>query len=129
MPENVGNAATFEELWVWKEARQLVRDVYSDFGKGRPSEYDFGFRSQIQRAAVSIMNNIAEGFERTAPAEFVRFLDIAKASSGEVRSMYYTAEDLAYVSSEVADQRRNKARAIASGVYSLQRRLKTKFEA
>ena len=89
----LGNARSFEELWIWKESRQLVKHVYSDFGTGKKSEYDFGFRNQIQRAAVSIMNNIAEGFERSTPPDFIRFLDIAKASCGEVRSMYYTAED------------------------------------
>lgn len=80
-------AQNFEELWNWKQARTLVKETYSDFGMGSPSEYDFSFRSQIQRAAISIMNNIAEGFERKAQTEFRRFLDIAKASCAEVRSM------------------------------------------
>jgi hypothetical protein len=53
-------AQSFEELWIWQQARKLVKQTYADFGKGSPSEYDFSFRSQIQRAAVSIMNNIAE---------------------------------------------------------------------
>jgi len=122
----LGNAQSFEELWICKEARQMVKHVYSDFGSGQKSEYDFGFRSQIQRAAVSIMNNIAEGFERSTPPDFIRFLDIAKASCGEVRSMYYTAEDLEYVSAEVADKRRITARRISGGIVSLQRHLKSK---
>jgi len=77
---------SFEDLRIWQEARVLVREVYTDFKDSR----DFGFRDQIQRAAVSIMNNTAEGFERRSDADFARFLDIAKGSSGEVRSMYYT---------------------------------------
>lgn len=128
MNANSGSAQTFEELWIWKESRRLVKEVYSDFGRGNPSEYDFGFRSQIQRAAVSIMNNIAEGFERSSPADFMRFLDIAKASCGEVRSMYYTAEDLGYVSSEISEVRRSQARKISGGIVSLQRHLKAKLK-
>ena len=62
------------------------------------------------------MNNIAEGFERKTPTEFRRFLDIAKASCGEVRSMYYVAEDLSYVSSEVARDRRDRLKGLAGGI-------------
>ena len=83
------NARCFEDLWIWQQARELVRAVYLDFGEGTPAARDFGFRGQIHTAATSIMNNIAEGFERTTRREFQRFLDIAKGSCGEVRSMYY----------------------------------------
>ena len=109
MNSDSGNAQTFEELWIWIEARKLVKDVYSDVGRGNPSEYDFGFRNQNQRAAVSIMNTIAEGFERSTPGDFIRFLDIAKASCGEVRSMYYTAEDLGYVTAEISVERKKSS--------------------
>ena len=57
-------AKRFEDLWIWQQARILVKEVYSDFGPRTPGERDFGFRDQIQRAGISIMNNIAEGFER-----------------------------------------------------------------
>ena len=117
-------AQSFEELWIWQQARELVKQTYSDFGKGSSSEYDFSFRSQIQRAAVSIMNNIAEGFERRAKTEFLRFLDIAKASCAEVRSMYYTAEDLEYVTSETATIRREFSKQISAGIASMMRSLK-----
>jgi len=89
-------AKRFEDLWIWQHARELVKEIYKDFDSGAGSK-DFGFRDQIQRAGVSIMNNIAEGFERSTDAEFARFLDVAKGSCGEVRSLYHTAEDLDYV--------------------------------
>jgi len=75
------------------------------------------------------MNNIAEGFEWKTQREFVRFLDIAKASCGEVRSMYYTAEDLSYVSVEKALERRESCRRIAAGIGSLQSHLRKAFDA
>jgi len=70
------------------------------------------------------MNNIAEGFERKTDIEFARFLDISKGSCEEVRSMYYTAEDLSYVSQEIAETRRTTARKIAAGITSLKKYLK-----
>jgi four helix bundle protein len=116
-------AKTFEGLWIWQQARMLVKDVYSDFGAGTPASHDFAFRSQFQRAAISVMNNIAEGFERSSDPEYRRFLDIAKASCGEVRSMYYAAEDLNYVLSETAEQRRESTRRLAAGIASLKTHL------
>jgi four helix bundle protein len=113
---------TFEDLRIWQEARTLVKEVYKDFLNCR----DFSFRDQIQSAAVSIMNNTAEGFERRSDADFARFLDIAKGSCGEVRSMYYTATDLEYVSSETAKERQERARNIASGIGSLLKHLRKK---
>src|SRR5918994_1500448 len=113
MGEN-GIAKSFEGLWIWQQARTLVKDVYSDFSRGTPAGQDFAFRSQFQRAAISVMNNIAEGFERSSDPEYVRFLDVAKASCGEVRSMYYIAEDLTYVLPEVADERRQRTRRLAA---------------
>lgn len=84
----------FEDIFVWQEARVMVALVYKQFSPLK----DYSFRDQIQRASVSVMNNIAEGFERSSDAEFKRFLYIAKASSGEVRSMLYLASDLKYIS-------------------------------
>jgi four helix bundle protein len=118
-------ARRFEDLWIWQQARSLVKEIYEDFNTGFGSK-DFGFRDQIQRAGISIMNNTAEGFERKSDIEFARFLDIAKGSCGEVRSMYYSAEDLNYVKPEVAESRRNKAKQIAGGITSLVTHLKLK---
>lgn len=111
-------ARRFEELWVWHQARELVKEAYEDF-RSEPGSTDYGFRHQVQKAAVSIMNNIAEGFERSTDPEFARFLDVAKGSCGEVRSMYYAAEDLSYVNPPIADTRRSKARQISAGLASL----------
>ena len=74
-------ARRFEELWVWQQARELVKEIYEDLRSGSGSK-DFGFREQIQRAGVSVMNNIAEGFERFTEIEFARFLDVARGSCG-----------------------------------------------
>ena len=111
-------AKRFEDLWIWQQARELVKEIYKDFRSG-PCSKDYGFRGQIQEAGVSIMNNIAEGFERCTDPEFARFLDIAKGSCGEVRSMYYTAEDLGYVDSATADMRRSRAKQTSAGIASL----------
>ena len=112
------NAKRFEDLWIWQQARALVRDVYSDFRSAR----DYGFKDQVQRAGVSVMNNIAEGFERRTNSEFARFLDIAKGSCGEVRSLYYAGEDLGYVDGDTASARRVVAMKIAAGIASLAKR-------
>jgi four helix bundle protein len=84
----------FEDLRIWQNARDLSVLVY----KVSKSLNDFRFRDQIQSAAVSIMNNIAEGFERKGNKELAKFLYIAKGSAGEVRPMSYLALDLRFLS-------------------------------
>ena len=111
----------FEELGCWKSARTLTVAVYQIRGA---LDKDFGLKDQLRRASVSIMNNIAEGFERSSDADFARFLDIAKGSSGEVRSMYYTAKDLRYVSLTIALKRRTTASELSAGISSLIRYLR-----
>lgn len=86
----------FEDILVWQEAREMVNMIYSNFKFCK----DYSFRDQIQRAAVSIMNNIAEGYERKGNKEFAKFLFIAKGSCGEVRSMLYLSLDLRYINKE-----------------------------
>jgi four helix bundle protein len=85
----------FEDLNVWKQARQLTQEVYR-LTKTEKFSRDFGLRDQIQRAAISVMSNIAEGFERGGNQEFGQFLYVAKASCGEVRSQLYVALDQGY---------------------------------
>ena len=80
----------FEDILAWQKARDLAKKIYGQFGNCK----DYGFRDLIQRAVVSIMNNIAEGFERKSNLEFKQFLYISKGSCGEVRSMLYLAKDV-----------------------------------
>jgi len=91
-------ATRFEELSIWLEARRLVNATYRSFNHCQ----DYAFRDQAQRASLSVMNNIAEGFEKSSRKEFAVFLDRAKGSAGEVRSITYAAEDLGYLSDTVA---------------------------
>lgn len=80
-------------------AKEMVLAVYRISGEGRFSQ-DFALRDQLRRAAVSVMSNIAEGFERGSKVEFARFLRIANGSCGEVRSQLYVARDLDYLRQE-----------------------------
>lgn len=84
----------FEDIIAWQKAKELTKAIYIAFHNNR----DYGFRDQIQRASVSIMNNTAEGFERKSNKELKQFLFIAKGSCGEVRSMIRLAEELGYIS-------------------------------
>jgi four helix bundle protein len=92
----------FEDLEIWKDARLLTLGIYQ-LTKDSKFSKDFALRDQIQRAAVSIMSNIAEGFERGGNQEFIQFLYVAKASCGEVRSQLYVALDQSYVTQKYCD--------------------------
>lgn len=89
----------FEDIIAWQKARVLTRQVYA-CTKADPFAKDFGLRDQIQRAAVSTMANIAEGYERRGDKEFIQFLSTSKGSCGEVRSHLYAALDQGYVSED-----------------------------
>lgn len=82
----------FEDLDAWRKARELAKSVYAVTNEGSFSR-DFGLRDQIRRAAVSVMSNMAEGFERGGDVEFRRFLLISKGSAGQVRAQLYVALD------------------------------------
>ena len=86
----------FEELIAWQKARVMTREIYRVTSSGKFAQ-DFGLKDQIRRAAVSVMSNIAEGFERGGRGEFHQMLSIAKASCAEVRSELYVAADAGYV--------------------------------
>ncbi|MDZ4284867.1 MAG: four helix bundle protein [Patescibacteria group bacterium] len=86
----------FEDLICWQRARELTRFVY-DISKYRNFEMDRGLQDQIRRAAVSVMSNIAEGFDRGTRQEFVNYLFIAKGSCGEVRCQLYISYDVGYI--------------------------------
>ena len=90
----------FEEILSWQKSKDLAIFVYKSFKDCR----DFAFRDQLQRAIISISNNIAEGFERGGDKELKYFLYVAKGSCGEVRSMSYIALELGYVNKEEFEQ-------------------------
>lgn len=89
----------FEEIEGWKTARQLTNVIYKFSEQGMFSK-DYGLKDQIRRASVSVMSNIAEGFESRTDTQFINFLGHAKGSAGEVRSQLYVALDLKYISQQ-----------------------------
>jgi len=95
----VGTIEKFEDIDAWQKARELTQQVYA-LSKNGPFARDFGLRDQIQRAAVSVMSNIAEGFDRGGNREFIHYLYIAKGSAAEVQAQLYVALDAQYVSRE-----------------------------
>ena len=115
----------FEDLRIWQDARILVQQIYAL----NQNSKDYGFKDQIQRAAISIMNNIAEGSDAGSDSLFVRYLHIAKGSCGEVKSMLYVAEDLGYCTKVQADELRNKARIISAATQKLIEYLKQNQQA
>lgn len=86
----------FEDVVAWHKARELTREIYAHSKVGQFSK-DFGLKDQIQRASVSILGNVAEGFDRGGDKEFTQFLSVSKGSCGEVRSHLYVALDQQYV--------------------------------
>ena len=93
----------FEDLIAWQKARELTKQIY-DITRTNPFSKDFGLKDQIRRASVSVMSNIAEGFDRGGRAEFHRFLVIAKGSCAEVRSQLYIASDIGYIDQKYFDE-------------------------
>jgi len=87
----------FEDIEAWKEARLLVNEIYNYFRNIK----DYGFKDQIQRSSLSIMSNIAEGFDRSSNKEFIQFLVIARGSVSEVKSLSYAALDIGYIDEKV----------------------------
>lgn len=104
-----------EDMQIWQNARELTVSVYKCFKDLK----DFSFRDQIQRASISIVNNVAEGFERQTNKEFKNFLYIAKGSSGEVRSMLYIAFDLKYINQDEFEDLSKKVLIITKMISSL----------
>ena len=98
----MGKITSFEELKCWQEARLLVKEVYKFTASGKLSK-DYGLKDQIQRASVSVMTNIAEGFSRYHKKEFIRFLNISQSSASEVKSLLYVIGDLEYVDKQKID--------------------------
>lgn len=106
---------SFENLYIWQESRKFVNEIYKMMDSCR----DWGFKDQIQRASVSIMNNIAEGSESGSDAKYINFLNISKGSCGEVRSMLYLCEDLGFCTTEKKNELYSQLKKISSGIVKL----------
>ena len=104
-----------ENLYIWQEARTFVNAIYKMMATCK----DWGFKDQIQRASVSIMNNIAEGSESGSDAKFINFLNIAKGSCSEVRSMLYLCEDLSFCTPEERIELHTQLKKISTGIVRL----------
>ncbi len=127
---SAGRIEKFEDLIAWQRARELTKIIYKvtklgDFFK------DFGLRDQIRKASVSIMSNIAEGFERGGRSEFHQFLVIAKGSSAELRSQLYVALDVEYIDSikfQSLDALAKKTSRLLGGLRAAVYKQKTKIK-
>ena len=114
---------SFEDLVVWKDARQFTNKIYI-ITKKFPNEELYGLTSQIRRAVVSIMSNIAEGFDRRSDKELTNFLSIARASTAEVQNDLYIALDLKYISQSEFNELYQESKKIARQINSLMKYLK-----
>ena len=109
---------SFEEIEAWKRARRLVQEIYEISNEGSFCK-DFGLRDQTRKAAVSILSNIAEGFERGGSGEFQQFLSVAKGSTGEVRAQLYVALDQGYINQETFERLVSRTNEIAGMISKL----------
>ena len=114
----------FEELAIFQKARELSKKIYPITQRGE-FKYDTRFVQQIRAAAGSIMDNIAEGFERTGNKEFLNFLYIAKGSCGEVRSQLIRANDLGYLTPEEYDELYTECRKLSAGIMNFIKEIRT----
>ena len=114
----------FEELAIFQKARELSKKIYPITQRGE-FKNDFRFVQQIRAAAGSIMDNIAEGFERTGNKEFLNFLYIAKGSCGEVRSQLIRANDLGYMTKEEYDELYTECRKLSAGIMNFIKEIRT----
>ena len=108
----MGKIERFEDIVAWQKARLLTKAIYQVTREGAFAR-DFGLNNQIQRASVSIMSNIAEGFERTSLPDRIQFVGFAKASCAEVRSKLYVALDAKYLSQARFEELQTQAQEVA----------------
>jgi four helix bundle protein len=104
---------SFKELKVWQEAKELAIEIYKTTNQGK-LKTDFGLREQIQKAAVSIASNIAEGYERNSDKDFIRFLFIAKGSLSELVTQLEIASGIGYLENDILEDFTNKCNKIGS---------------
>ena len=114
---------SFEDIEAWQLSRKLVKELFLVFDE-KKLRTEFELMSQIKRAALSIMNNIAEGYGRYSNADFIRFLDYSSASASEVKSMLYVMEDMNFINNNSANIYRDKVDVIQSKVRALIKYLK-----
>ena len=114
----------FEDLAIFQKARELSKKIYPITQKG-DCKNDFRFVQQIRAAAGSIMDNIAEGFERTGNRELVNFLYIAKGSCGEVRSQLIRANDIGYLTQEEYEELYSECRKLSAGIMNFIKEIKS----
>ena len=117
-------AKRFEELVIWQKSRDFAKMIYS-LTRTLTFAKDYGLKDQIQRAAVSVSSNIAEGFERNGNIEFTNFLFIAKGSCGEVRSQLYIAYDLGYITRVQFEEAVSQSVELSKSIYSFVKSLKS----
>ncbi|MGB8658453.1 MAG: four helix bundle protein [Candidatus Zixiibacteriota bacterium] len=115
---------SFEDLKAWKDSRELVKRIYT-LTKGKDFGKDFALLNQIRRAAISVMSNLSEGFERGSNQEFVQFLYVAKASCGEVRAQLVIAYDQGYIDQKDLDETGNLAKSVSGLIGALINYLKS----
>ncbi len=106
---------TIENLYIWQESRSVVNDIYTLMKDCR----DFSFKDQIQRASISIMNNIAEGTESGSDAKYINFLNISRGSCSEVHSMLYLCEDFKICSQDERIKIQTKVKLLSVGIVNL----------
>jgi four helix bundle protein len=119
----MGKIERFEDLELWQKARDLCKIVYAYTNKEAFSK-DYRLRDQIRGASGSIMDNIAEGFEREGNKEFIQFLFYSKGSTGEVKSQLYRALDTDYIGQEKFDNAYNKSDEISKALANFIKYLK-----
>ena len=117
------NIKRFEDLEIWQEARKLSKVVF-DITSVSPFSGDFRFRDQMRASAGSVMDNIAEGFERDDNKEFNQFLSVSKGSTGEVRSQSYRAYDYNYINQDNLDELLERTDCISRKTFNLMQHLK-----
>ena len=120
----MGTIRQFEDIEAWQKARELAKRIYQVTATGEFSR-DFGLKDQMRRAGVSILSNIAEGFERGGDKEFVQFIAVAKGSSAEVRAQLYVALDQGYVNQETFEYVSEYATQISKMLSGLGKYLRT----
>ncbi len=119
----MAGAERFEDLFAWQKARVLTGEIYRVTRAGDLSR-DFALIRQMQRSAISVMSNIAEGYERNRPGELHQFLSIAKESCGELRSQMYIARDAGYLSTEQVNLLRSQAEEVSRIINGLRSSIK-----